>query len=107
MINPNRVGELAGGVDWRDLELTNPNVDRAAFVQELSAFMGVAKEIRMDVTNMRWLKEILYGVNNFEPGSTAWELRTIWDNPALRSKLIIICRTGTWTLAMLGVRDEC
>lgn len=60
------------------------------FSSQLLSEMGSAKNIHFDLTGMRMINSsdgILNGPAHLNPGgSTNWELRTIWDNPSLRSK---------------------
>jgi hypothetical protein len=52
--------------------------------------MHNAKQIHFDVTGMRGLNGVdgvLTGPKHYNaPGSTNWELRSIWDDSMLRSK---------------------
>ncbi|NJO82382.1 MAG: RHS repeat-associated core domain-containing protein [Blastochloris sp.] len=78
---------VPGAKDWEALGLDSldPN-----FANQLYNYMQKAKKIHFDVTGMRMINTpdgVLRGpVNLNPPGSTNWELRTIWDDTALRSK---------------------
>jgi len=73
--------------NYRDLDLSPHSPDFAA---ELLTLMIDANRIHFNLTGMRELNTpdgVLSGpihLNN--PGSTNWELRTIWDDPTLRAK---------------------
>ena len=60
------------------------------FANQLLFAMRNAKRIHFDLSGMRFLNTadgVLRGPTHYNPiGSTNWELRTIWDNPALRAK---------------------
>ena len=72
---------------WEELGL-RPNTP--GFVGELRAEMDAANSIHFNLTDMRELnspKGVLKGPVGWNaPGSTNWELRTIWDDPALLRK---------------------
>lgn len=73
--------------DWEALGLDPFDPD---FPSQLYRYMQKAKTIHFDLTGMRMINApdgVLRGPaawNN--PGSTNWELRTIWDDPILRGK---------------------
>jgi hypothetical protein len=62
----------------------------ADFADRLRATMGAASRIHFDLSGMRMLNTadgVLIGPAHLNPsGSTNWELRTLWDDPALRAK---------------------
>ena len=74
-------------VNYLDLGL-NPYSEN--FADQLLVIMNDARHIYFDLSGMRMLNTpdgVLYGPVELNPiGSTNWELRTIWDNPALRVK---------------------
>ncbi len=74
-------------LDYADLGL-NPYAKE--FPQQLRTLMDGAGVIRFDASGMYHLtgpNGVLTGPAKFNiPGSTNWELRTIFDNPALRDK---------------------
>ena len=70
----------------------------AQFSEALLEKMNGASAIHFDLSNMRFLNtgpdSVLGGAVRYPLGSTNWELRTIWDNPALRGKTTFY-RDGT------------
>lgn len=60
------------------------------FSARLLAIMQQAQRIHFDLSGMTFLNTpegVLHGPVYLSPlGSTNWELRTVWDNPALRGK---------------------
>ncbi len=72
---------------WEDLGLDQYDPH---FPDLLMDLMHNAKQIHFDVTDMRGLNGVdgvLTGPKHYNaPGSTNWELRSIWDDSMLRSK---------------------
>jgi hypothetical protein len=62
------------------------------FADRLLVVMHRAVRIHFDVSGMVMLNTpdgVLYGPKELNPlGSTNWELRTIWDDPALMTKTV-------------------
>jgi hypothetical protein len=62
------------------------------FASLILGLMQGASKIHFDLSGMRMLNTpdgVLLGPAHLNPlGSTNWELRTIWDEPALRAKTI-------------------
>lgn len=62
------------------------------FADRLFVEMHRAIRIHFDLSGMRMLNSpdgVLHGPPELNPpGSTNWELRTIWDDPALKAKTI-------------------
>jgi hypothetical protein len=62
------------------------------FAEQLLAYMAGASRIHFDLSGMRMVNTpdgVLHGPAHLNPlGSTNWELRTIWDNLALRAKTV-------------------
>jgi len=75
--------------DFADLGL-DPSMSN--FPERIRVEMDNAVRIHFNLTGMRMLNApagVLTGpVEYNSPGSTNWELRTIWDNPALLTKTV-------------------
>ena len=74
-------------LNYKDLGLNPNSVD---FADQLLGAMNQAENIDFTISGMRQLTGadgVLTGSPGLNiPGSTNWELRTIWDNPELRRK---------------------
>lgn len=86
--NLSRFKELIPGArSYRDFGLDPYS---STFTDDLLNMMNNADNIHFDISDMRGLNGsdgVLSGPIDWNaPGSTNWELRTIWDNPELLSK---------------------